>query len=125
MRLRCAQLPPGKDYHFFICHHQGSGGNQAKILSQQLTEIGCKVWYDNAMRGSDRNLEGMRRGVRASVSMLIFLSGRKERDGMPDPHHGEYEGTFTRWFCHEEMHEALEAGLKVSLSLSVSLAESR
>jgi hypothetical protein len=108
VRLRCAQLPPGKDYHFFICHHQGSGGNQAKILSQQLTEIGCKVWYDNAMRSSDRNLEGMRRGVRASVSML------------PDPHHGEYEGTFTRPFCHEEMHEALEAGLKVSLSLCLS-----
>ena len=120
MRLRCAQLPPGKDYHFFICHHQGSGGNQAKILSQQLTEIGCKVWYDNAMRSSDRNLEGMRRGVRASVSMLIFLSGRKERDRMPDPHHGEYEGTFTRPFCHEEMHEALEAGVKVSLSLCLS-----
>ena len=26
---------------------------------------------------------------------------------------GEYEGVFTRWYCHEEMNEAHVAGLKV------------
>ena len=25
-------LAPGKKWHFFICHHQGSGGDQARIL---------------------------------------------------------------------------------------------
>lgn len=65
------------------------------------------------MSAAERNLEGMKRGVKASVAMLIFLSGRKERDGIPDPHHGQYEGTFTRWFCHEEMHAAMDAGLKI------------
>ena len=47
--------------------------------------------------------------------MLIFLSGRKEvvqaGEGVADPA-GEYEGPFTRWFCHEEMRTALEQELR-------------
>ena len=39
-------LPPGKEFHLFLCHHQGSGGNQARILYDLLTAHGCKVWYD-------------------------------------------------------------------------------
>ena len=46
-----------------------------------------------------------------SVCLLIFLSGRKEIAGHPDPS-GPYEGPFTRWFCHEEMHTAQVSGLK-------------
>jgi hypothetical protein len=36
------------------------------------------------------------------VCLLILLSGRKETQNQPDLN-GEYEGPFTRWFCHEEM----------------------
>ena len=61
-------------------HHQSSGGNQARILYEQLTSLGCKVWYDNAVAPGERNLDGMRRGVRESVTFLIFLSGRKWPD---------------------------------------------
>ena len=69
-------------------HHQSSGGNQARILYEQLTSLGCKVWYDNAMGRGDVNLNGMRRGVRESVTFLIFLSGRKWPDLIRlDPSH--------------------------------------
>jgi hypothetical protein len=48
-------------------------------------------------------------------SLLIFLSGRKESvqagQSVADMA-GEYEGTFTRWFCHEEMGTAREQGLR-------------
>ena len=53
----------------------------------------------------------MKAGVRASECLLIFLSGRKETDGQPDPA-GAYEGPFTRWFCHEEMATAHTEGLR-------------
>jgi hypothetical protein len=96
------QLAPGRRYHFFICHHQGSGGNQAQILCLQLRAVGCKVWYDNDQEAGQRNLQGMRRGVRESACLLIFLSGRCETDGEPD-RGGLYEGPFTRWSCHAEM----------------------
>lgn len=88
---RRLQLPDGKQYHYFICHHQGSGGNQAKILYDQLTGLGCSVWYDNEMPATERNLDGMQRGVRASVTLLLFLSGREETNGQPDKN-GKYEG---------------------------------
>ena len=48
---------------------------------------------------------------RNSVVLLIFLSGRKESGGHPDPA-GLYEGPFSRWFCHEEMAAAHAAGLR-------------
>lgn len=109
---RKLQLPNGKKYHFFICHHQSSGGNQARILFDQLTALGCTVWYDMDQPLHERTLDGMKRGVRQSLTLLIFLSGRRERDGQPDVN-GDYEGPFTRWFCHEEMGTALEAGLHI------------
>ena len=74
---RLLEPPPDKNFHFFICHHQSSGGNQARILFDQLTGLGCSVWYDNAVAPGERNLDGMRRGVRESVTLLIFLSGRE------------------------------------------------
>ena len=104
-------LPAGKKYHFFICHHQGSGGDQANNLHLLLTKRGYNVWYDNGQAANHRNLQGMRKGVEESVCLLIFLSGRTETDGHPDPS-GLYEGPFTRWFCHEEMHTAHLSGLK-------------
>ena len=66
-------------FHFFICHHQGSGGNQAHLLSTWLQNLGYLVWHDNSQRAEQRNLDEMKRGVRASECLLIFLSGRKKR----------------------------------------------
>ena len=103
-------LPRGKRFHFFICHHQGSGGDQANNLCLQLKERGYIVWYDNKMPTEKRNLEGMKAGVKESVCILLFHSGRKETDRRPDPA-GQYESPFTRWFCNEEMNAAYEAGL--------------
>ena len=80
---RLLELPPDKNFHFFICHHQSSGGNQARILFDQLAGLGCSVWYDNAVAPGQRNLDGMRRGVRESVTLLIFLSGREHHLSAP------------------------------------------
>jgi hypothetical protein len=88
-------LANGKSYHFFICHHQGSGGKQACILDLRLRSLGYKVWYDNAQPSEERVLKGMQEGVSNSMCILIFLSGRKETDGEADKN-GLYEGTFTR-----------------------------
>ena len=103
-------LPKGKKYHFFICHHQGSGGDQANILFSSLKGMGFKVWWDNGQAANERTLPGMKRGVRESVCLLIFLSGRKETAGQGDIN-GQYEGPFTRWFCHEEMATAQDNSL--------------
>eukprot|EP01046_Picozoa_sp_COSAG06_P044449 COSAG06_NODE_5992_length_3164_cov_0.971289_2_plen_394_part_00 len=103
-------LPSGKKHHFFICHHQGSGSDQCRTLELQLKSRGYKVWFDNGVSGEERTLDGMREGVRGSMCVLIFLSGRKEVDGVADPN-GNYEGPFTRWFCHAEMGTAREAGV--------------
>ena len=51
-------LPPGKCFHFFICHHQGSGSDQAKNLCLLLTARGYNVWYDNNQEATERNLQG-------------------------------------------------------------------
>jgi hypothetical protein len=110
--VRPFELPDGKKHHYFICHHQGSGGDQAHNLCLRLRSLGFEVWYDNEQEADERNLAGMKKGVRESVCLLIFLSGRHETDNRPDPE-GEYEGVFTRWYCHEEMNEAHVAGLKV------------
>ena len=47
-----------------------------------------------------------------SLHMIIFLSSRKEIDGLVDQA-GEYEGPFTRWFCHEEMASARAANVNI------------
>ena len=101
------KLPADKKKHFFICN-QSSGGDQAHILSELLTQMGYSVWYDNSVEPDERNIRGMRKGVRESACVLIFWSGREEVDRVPNPH-GDYEGTFTRWYCHEEMTEAHRA----------------
>ena len=68
-------LSEGKEFHFFICHHQGSGGDQSMNLCTRLQQLGCRVWYDNGQSAEHRNLTGMKRGVRLSECLLIFLSG--------------------------------------------------
>jgi hypothetical protein len=109
------ELSPGKQYHFFICHHQGSGGDQANLLCLELRKLGYFVWYDYGVVATKRNLPGMKEGVTKSECLLIFLSGRKEvvqdGEGVANPA-GKYEGTFTRWFCHEEMRTAHEQELR-------------
>ena len=107
---RGQELPDGKRHHFFLCHHQSSGGDQCQNLCHLLTARGYEVWYDNDRSSVDRDLRGMKQGVRDSVCLLVFLSGRKEKDGQAHQD-GEYEGPMTRWFCHEEMNEAHKAGL--------------
>ena len=104
-------LAGGKSFHFFLCHHQGSGGDQCSLLFQHLKARGYDVWYDNDRSSNDQDLRGMKRGVQQSMCLLLFLSGRKEVDGQPDTH-GKYEGTMTRWFCHEDMNEAHKASLQ-------------
>ena len=74
-------LPPNKIYHFFVCHHQGSGGEQAKILCLRLQELGFSVWYDNDKESNERNLSGMRVGVQQSMCVIVLLTGRMERKG--------------------------------------------
>ena len=110
-RWTAPPLPQGKRYHFFLCHHQNSGGDQAHLLCESLTARGFVVWYDNSQQGAHRNIDGMRKGVQESLCLLLFLSGRKEKDGKADGS-GVYEGLFTRWFCHEEMSAARAAGLR-------------
>eukprot|EP01046_Picozoa_sp_COSAG06_P052164 COSAG06_NODE_8697_length_2094_cov_3.330827_1_plen_313_part_01 len=105
-------LPRGKKYHFFICHHQASGGPQCGNLCKLLQKLGYSVWYDKDRSSDEVNVHGMQDGVHYSMCLLIFLSGRKERDGNPDPT-GQYEGPFTRWYCHDEMRTAREAGLEI------------
>jgi hypothetical protein len=77
--------------------------------------LGYFVWYDYGVVATKRNLPGMKEGVTKSECLLIFLSGRKEvvqdGEGVADPA-GKYEGTFTRWFCHEEMRTAHEQELR-------------
>jgi hypothetical protein len=48
-------LPSHKAHHFFICHHQGSGGDQSLSLCLRLRELGFEVWYDNEMKSDERN----------------------------------------------------------------------
>jgi hypothetical protein len=57
------QLPPGKRYHFFLCHHQSSGGDQCSMLCHGLKQLGFQVWYDNDQQAIHRNLQGMQDGV--------------------------------------------------------------
>ena len=104
-------MPP-KEFHFFICHHQGSGGDQAHLLCEKLRYRGYKVWYDNGVQSDARNLQGMQRGVRSSACLLLLLTGRKEKAGVPDSS-GVYEGPFTRWYCHHEMATAHSERLPV------------
>ena len=94
-----------------VCVRKGSGGDQSNILCKDLERLGYRVWYDNRQNALHRNLEGMKRGVRQSMCLMIFLSGRRETDGVADMN-GLYEGPFTRWFCHEEMTTAHEHGLR-------------
>ena len=51
---------------------------------------------------SHRNLKGMKEGVTSSECVMIFLSGRVEKDGQPDTVTGKYEGPFTRWFVSSQ-----------------------
>eukprot|EP01043_Picozoa_sp_COSAG02_P024011 COSAG02_NODE_1299_length_13382_cov_14.723858_4_plen_441_part_00 len=115
LQLLAFELKPGKQYHFFICHHQGSGGDQSNLLCLQLRALGYIVWYDNGVKATKRTLPGMKDGVTKSECLLLFLSGRKEvlldGEGVADTA-GDYEGPFTRWFCHEEMSTAREQKLR-------------
>jgi hypothetical protein len=71
-------LPAGKKYHFFICHHQSSGGDQLHILKEGLESRGYRIWYDNGQHAAERNLAGIEEGVRQRCCLLVFLNGRRE-----------------------------------------------
>ena len=117
--------------------NQGSGGDQCNVLCLQLQALGFSVWYDNGQMADARNLPGMKLGVRQSMCLLLFLSGRCETNGQPDPH-GVYEGqsgwnstciahtsdvwshSSTEGACHSST-KALCVFISLSLSLSLSL----
>ena len=48
--------------------------------------------------------------IRLSKPVITCIGAGKESNGHADAS-GDYEGTFTRWFCHEEMRVAREEGL--------------
>ena len=127
-------LQPGKKFHFFMCHHQTSGGDAVHALSTELESRGYKIWRDNDQHMEQRDTAGMRRGVRESCCLLLFHSGQKETVGAngeayPDAansacqHHLDaadrqqcncnYQSPFTRWFCHVEMLTARQHQLPV------------
>ena len=65
-----------------------TGGDQAYNLYLQLTQMGYTVWYDNGRNADHRNLQGMKRGVRESVCLLILQESPKHseknvKDGCP------------------------------------------
>ena len=107
-----------RKYDFFICHHQGSGGLQARSLSDDLEKRGHTVWLDNKVDRSERTLDGMRRGVQSSSNIIVILTGRYEinNTGIPcgsDSNGATYQSPFSRWFCHEELKTARAAGVKI------------
>ena len=133
-------LPPGKEFHFFMCHHQTSGGDAVATLALELENRGYKCWRDNDQHMEERDTAGMQEGVRRSCCLLLFHSGQKETVGAngeaypdaansacqhhPDTANGSmaqqrqqctcnYESPFTRWFCHVEMLTARQHQLPV------------
>ena len=107
-----------RKYDFFICHHQGSGGLQARSLSDDLTRRGYTVWLDNKVDRSERTLDGMCRGVQSSRNIIIILTGRYEIYNTgnpcgPDSNGATYQSPFSRWFCHEELKTARAAHVNI------------
>ena len=101
-------LPPGKEFHFFLCHHQGSAADTVAALQGHLEQMGYRCWRDNDQKMEQRDIPGMCEGVRTSCCVLLFYSGRFERrmpngESIADTANGSYESPFTRWFCHLEM----------------------
>lgn len=106
-------LQPGKAYHFYVCNHDGYGGDQTTLLCDGLKLIGFKVWHDGDQTADQRNFERARRGVEGAECLLLFLSGRKETGRHPPDPKREYESPFTLPLCHEAMHAAHLHGLGV------------
>ena len=68
-------LPEGKKYHFFLCHHQGSGGDIVGLLHAWLEKWGYKCWRDQDRDMADRNVDGMIEGVQKSFgAYLLFIN---------------------------------------------------
>ena len=123
-------LPPGKEYHFFLCHHQGSGGDAVTNLQGWLEGYGFRCWRDNDQNMEERDVAGMRDGIKKSDCFLLFYSGRFETilertgEAVVDTH-GTYESPFTRKYCHIEMLTCHQQGLPVVVVQDVNDSRNR
>jgi hypothetical protein len=76
-------------YHFFLSHFQGTGGDQVYQLSLEMQAMGFKTWwvvipriytlahpmkprYDQT--ASDLTADGMKEGIERSNAFVLFLS---------------------------------------------------
>jgi hypothetical protein len=60
-------------WDFFLCHAQGAGSDQVKIIAEKLRQEGKTVWLDVDMQ--DRSTEAMMEGVAHCKSLVVFLTG--------------------------------------------------
>ena len=73
-------LPEGCEFHFFLSHFQGSGGDQVDSLCQQLEKRGFKCWYDNNMQNLTKGPGESRRLAKRlpiHASMVPSALGRR------------------------------------------------
>jgi hypothetical protein len=88
--LKTKPLPPGCEWHFFICKHEAGGAQSAMNIYHELRARGYKVWISNDVKGP--NKARMREGVRKSAVFLLYLT----------------KGIFSRTWCRDvEMLEAV------------------
>jgi serine/threonine protein kinase len=84
-------LPPGCEYHFFICKHEARAKDSTMVIYYELRARGYKVWISNEVEKP--NKEEMINAVKKSAVFLIFLT----------------HGIFTRYWCRDvEIRTAME-----------------
>ena len=89
--LKSEPLPPGCEYHFFICKNEAKGAPSAMNVTHSLTDRGYKVWNSNNTESP--NQAKMEEGVRKSAVVILFLTN----------------GIFSRRWCRDvEIFEAVK-----------------
>ena len=84
-------LPPGCEYHFYICKHEARAKESTMVIYYELRARGYKVWISNECKKP--NEQEMIHGVKKSAVFLIFLT----------------HGIFTRYWCRDvEIRTAME-----------------
>mmetsp|Transcript_900 Transcript_900/g.3340 ORF Transcript_900/g.3340 Transcript_900/m.3340 type:complete len:386 (+) Transcript_900:368-1525(+) len=88
----------GSKHHFFLSHYQYNGGDQVHNIHAELTQRGCKVWWDMRSDGELSDLS-MKQGVKETMCFVLFLT--KE--------------ALTRTFVQMEVREAVRLGKPILL----------
>ena len=121
----------------FMSHAQGSGGAQVRSLTRKLEaanpdRMTGRVWLDV---DENPSLEGMKKGIEDSESVLVFLVGilyfglsrerecedcsnERRRNSRATPRivsSPQTKGSLKRWFCQLEVRYALELGKPIIL----------